>query len=80
MFWFLALITAREASNATYFEHIKTTQHMLVFCRSKNLFKCQEFGCLQFMTLCKVRQGQVKLVTRALEGINLGYATDSNIS
>jgi hypothetical protein len=51
MFWFLALITAKDAMNATYHERIKTTPHMLVYCQPKNLSKFRAFGCSAFMTL-----------------------------
>ena len=80
MFWFRALITAKDARNATYHERIKTTPHMLVYGQPKNLSKFRAFGCRAFMTLHKDRRGPGKYATRAFEGINLGFATDSNTS
>jgi hypothetical protein len=80
MFWFRALITAKDARNATYHEHIKTMQHMLVYGQPKNLSKFRTFGCSAFMTLDKDRLGPGKYATRVFEGINLGFATDSNTS
>ena len=80
MFWFRALITSKDARNATYHERIKTTPHMLVFGQPKNLSKFRAFGCRAYVTLHKDRRPPGKLTPRALEGINLGFATDSNTS
>jgi hypothetical protein len=51
---------------------------MLVYGRPKNLSKFREFRCSAFMTFHKDRQGPGKYATKAFEGINLGFATDSN--
>ncbi len=72
------LRTAKDARNATYHEHIKTTPHMLVYGQPKNLSKFREFRCSAFMTLHKDRRGPGKNATKAFEGIDLGFATDSN--
>ena len=42
--------------------------------------KFRGFGCRAFMTLNKDRRGPGKLRPRAVEGINLGFASDSNTS
>jgi hypothetical protein len=43
MFWFRALITAKDAKNALYHARIKTTRHMLFYYQPKNLSKFREF-------------------------------------
>jgi hypothetical protein len=53
---------------------------MLAFSQPKNLSKFRAFGCQAFKTICKERRGQFQFAPRALEGINLGFATDSNTS
>jgi hypothetical protein len=55
---------------------------MLVYGQPKNLSKPEfrAFRCSAFMTLHKDRRGPGKYATRAFEGINLGFATDSNTS
>jgi hypothetical protein len=78
IFWFLALIRTKDVRNATYHYHIKTTPHMIVYIQPKNISKFQAFGCRAFVTVCKERRGPGKYATRALEGINLGFAADSN--
>ena len=81
-FWFRALVSSRDARNVTYHERIKTTPHMLVFGQPKNVkfnvSRFRAFGCRAYMTLNKERRGPGKLAPRALEGINLGFASDSN--
>jgi hypothetical protein len=81
LFWALKpLTTAKDARNATYHEHIKSTQHMPAYCQTKNLSKFRAFGCSGFMTVHKDRRGPGKYATRAFEGIKLRFATDSNTS
>jgi len=80
MFWFRALVSSRDARNVTYHERIKTTPHMLVYGEPKNLSKFRAFGCRAFVTLNKDRRAPGKLSPRAVEGINLGFATESNTS
>ena len=53
---------------------------MMVYGQPKNLSKFRAFGCRAFMTLNKDRRGPGKHVPRAVEGINLGFASDSNSS
>ena len=79
-FWFRALVSSRDARNVTYHERIKTTPHMLVFGQPKNVSRFRAFGCRPYMTLNEERRGPGKLAPRALEGINLGFASDSNTS
>ena len=79
-FWFRALVSARDGRNVTYHERIKTTPHKMVFGEPKNVSRFRAFGCRAFMFLNKERRRPGKLAPRALEGINLGFASDSNTS
>ena len=79
-FWFRALISARDGRNVTYHERIKTTPHKMIFGESKNVSRFRAFGCRAYMFLNEERRGPGKLAPRALEGINLGFASDSNTS
>jgi hypothetical protein len=77
IFWFLALVSAKDPRNATYHERIKTTPHKMIYCQPKDLSKLRAFGCKAIMTLNKDRRGPGKIRPRGMEGVNLGFASDS---
>ena len=79
-FWFRAMISGKDARNATYHDRIGTTPHHFVFEKPKNVSKSRAFGCKAFMYLNEDRSEKGKHLPRAAERIHLGFASDSNTS
>ena len=74
------MIAAKDARNATYHARIKTTPHQMVFGKPKDVSKFRGFGCEAFLYLNKERRELGKHIPRAVKGVNLGFASDSNTS
>ena len=79
-FWFRALSCSTDARNATYHERTKTTPFRAIYGRKQNLSKFRAFGCRAYLYLNEERRPAGKYHPRAVEGIHLGFATDSNTS
>ena len=79
-FWFRAIVSGKDARNATYHDRTGTTPHHFVFEKPRNVSKFRAFGCKAFMYLNKDRREKGKHLPRAAEGIHLGFASDSNTS
>ena len=79
-FWFSAMMAAKDARNATYKERIQTTPWMLMHGKKRDVSKFRAFGCRAYVYLNDERRGKGKHIARAVEAINLGFATDHNTS
>ena len=79
-FWFSAMMAAKDARNATYKERIKTTPWMFMHGEKRDVSKFRAFGCRAYIYLNDERRGKGKHIARAVEAINLGFATDHNMS
>ena len=79
-FWFSAAMAAKDARNATYKARIKTTPWHRMHEELRNVSKFRAFGCRAYMYLNEERRPPGKHVPRAVEAINLGFATDLNTS
>ncbi len=79
-FWFSAAMAAKDARNVTYKERIQKTPHMLMYGAKKDISRFRAFGCQAYMYLSSDRRANGKHIHRAVEAINLGFATDHNMS
>ena len=79
-FWFSAMMAAKDARNATYKERITTTPWMLMHGKKRDVSKFRAFGCRAYIYLNDERRGKGKHISRAVEAINLGFATDHDMS
>jgi hypothetical protein len=79
-FWFSAMMAAKDARNATFKERIATTPWMMMHGRKRDVSKFRAFGCRAYIYLDEDRRRKGKHVPRAVEAINLGFATDHNMS
>ena len=79
-YWFSAMMAAKDARNATYKERIGTTPWMLMHGTKRDVSKFRAFGCRAYVYLNEERRERGKHVVRAIEAINLGFATDHNMS
>ncbi len=77
-FWFSVMMAAKDARNATYKERIGTTPWMLMNGAKRDVSKFRAFGCRAYVYLNEKRRERGKHVVRAIEAINLGFATDHN--
>ena len=73
-------MTAKDVRKVTYKERIKMTPYMRMYGKKKDISKFRAFGCQAYMYLNEERRGKGKHIPRAVEAINLGFATDHNIS
>ena len=74
-FWFSCMMPAKDARNATYKERISTTPWMLMHGRKRDVSKFRAFGCRAYIYLDEERRGKGKNIQRAVEAINLGFAS-----
>ena len=79
-FWFCAATFGKDCRNVTYKERIKNTPWGLLYGEKKDVSKFRPFGCRAYMHLNKVRREKGKGAPRALEVVNLGFASDLNTS
>jgi hypothetical protein len=79
-FWFSVMMAAKDALNATYMEWIGTTTWMLMHGTKRDVSKFRAFGCRAYVYLNVERRERGKHVVRAIEAINLGFATDHNMT
>ena len=79
-FWFCAATCGKDCRNATYKERIKNTPWGLLYGEKKDVSKFRPFGCRAWMFLNKERREKGKTAPRAVEVINLGFASDLNTS
>jgi hypothetical protein len=79
-YWFSAAMAAKDAHNVWYKEHIRMIPYLYMYERKKDTSKFRAFGCQGSMYLNEERRGKGKHTPRAVEAINLGFATDHNIS
>jgi hypothetical protein len=79
-FWFSAAMAAKDARNVTYKERIQITPYLYMYKTKKDISKFRVFGCQAYMYLNEERRGKGKHIPRAVEAINLGFATEHNIS
>ena len=79
-FWFSAAMAAKDARNVTYKERIRMTPYLSMYGKKKDISKFRAFGCQAYMYLNEERRGKGKHIPRAVEAINLGFASDHNIS
>ncbi len=56
------------------------TPRMQMYGAKKDIYKFRAFGCQAYMYLDSERRANGKHIPRAIEAINLGFATDHNIS
>jgi hypothetical protein len=79
-FWFSAALAAKDARNVTYNERIRLTPYLYMYGKKKDISQFRAFGCQAYMYLNEERRGKGKDIPRAVEAINLCFATDHNIS
>jgi hypothetical protein len=79
-FWFSAAMAAKDARNVTYKERIQMTPHMRMYRAKKDISRFRAFGCQVYMYLNSERRANGKHISRPVEAINLGFATDHNMS
>ena len=79
-YWFCAATCGKDCRNATYMERIKNTPWGLMFGEKRDVSKFRPFGCRAWMFLNKERREKGKTAPRAVEVINLGFASDLNTS
>ena len=79
-FWFSAMVNGKDCRNATYKHRIRNTPYGLLYGEKKDLSKFRPFGCRAYMHLAKARREKGKDAPRAVEAINLGFASDRNTS
>jgi hypothetical protein len=73
-------IMPTNARNATYHERSKTTPFRAIYGRKQNLLKFRAFWCRAYPYLNEERRPAGKHHPRAVKGIHLVFATDSNTS
>jgi hypothetical protein len=79
-YWFCAATYGKDCRNVTYKERIKNTPWGLLYGEKKDVSKFRPFGCRAWMHLNKERREKGKTAPRAIEGVNLGFASDLNTS
>jgi hypothetical protein len=79
-FWFSAAMAAKDARNVTYKERIQMTPHMRMYGAKKEISRFRAFGYRAYIYLISERKANGKHIPRAFEAINLGFATDHNMS
>ena len=79
-FWFSAATCGKDCRNVTYKERIKSTPCGFLYGEKKDVSKFRPFGCRGYMWLNKERREKGKTAPRAIEVINLGFASDLNTS
>ncbi len=73
-------MAAKDAHNVKYKERIRMTLYLYMYGRKKDISKFRAFCCQAYMYLYEQRRGKGKHIPRAVEAINLGFATDHIIS
>ena len=56
------------------------TPYLYMYGKKKDIFKFRAFGCQAYMYLNEEQRRKGTHIPRAVEAINLGFATDHNIS
>ena len=79
-FWFKAATNGKNCRNVTYKRRINSTPYRELYGKEMDLSRFRPFGCLAFMHLNKDRREKGKTAPRAVQVINLGFATDTNTS
>jgi hypothetical protein len=78
-YWFSATQNGVNCRNVTYKERLRTTPKC-IWGEKKNELKFRPFGCRAHMHLNKDRREKGRHTLKAVEAINLGFATDCNTS
>jgi hypothetical protein len=73
-------MAAKDTRIVPYKERIRMTPYLYMYGRKKDISKFRAFGCQAYMYLNEEQRGKGKHIPRAIEAINLGFATDHNIS
>ena len=66
--------------NVTFKERLGTTPHERMFGVKKDVSKFRPVGCRVYVHLNKERRAKGRGAPKAVEGVNLGLATDCNTS
>ena len=77
-FWFRAAMAGKDARNAIYAERLKTSPHQAMYGEPKDVSRFRAFGCKAFVYLCKDRRQNGKHIARAVEAVNLGFASNTS--
>ncbi len=75
-FWFSAAMAAKDTLNVTYKERIRMTLYLYMYGRKKDTSKFRAFCCQAYMYLNEELRGKGKHIPRAVEAINICFATD----
>jgi hypothetical protein len=79
-YWFCAANCAKDCRNAMYVDRIKNSPWGLMYGEKRDVSKFRPFGCRAWMFLNKDRREKGKTAPRAVEVVNLGFASDLNTS
>ncbi len=79
-YWFCAATYGKDCQNVTCKERIKNTPWGLLYGGKKDVSKFRPFGFRAWMHLNKEQREKGKTAPRAVEVVNLGFATDLNTS
>lgn len=74
-FWFSAALTAKDARNEIFKDHCKMNPWEML-----DTFNFRAWGCKAWVYLNKDRRGNGKHLLCTVEAINLGFATDHDMS
>ena len=79
-YWFCSATNGKDCRNVTYKNRIKNTPWGLLYNEKRDISKFKPFGCRCWMYLNKDRREKGKTAPRAVEAINLGFASNMNTS
>ena len=79
-FWFSAMVNGEDCRNATYKNRIRNTPYGLLYGEKKDLSKFRPFGCRAYTHLTNAGREKGNGAPRAVEAVNLGFASDRNTS
>jgi hypothetical protein len=77
-YWSSAATLGKDCWNVAYKERIKNTPWKQLYGEKKDVSKFRQFGCRAWMHLKKERREKGKTAPRAVEVVNLGFASDLN--
>jgi hypothetical protein len=72
--------TVRRIAEMLYVERITNSPWALLYGEKRDVLKFRPFGCRAWMFLNKDRREKGKTAPRAVEVVNLGFASDLNTS
>ncbi len=79
-FWFCATQNGVICRNVTFKQSIVTTPFEKMHGIKKEISKFRPFGCQAYMHLKKDSRERGRHAPKAVEAVNLGFATDCNTS